>query len=145
MRRVSLLFALAGAAAVWAAPAGACTIGATGVAFGSYDPRSATAKDSTGTVTLNCPSNRSGVVSMSTGGSASYTQRKMASGANTLNYNLYTNSTRTAVWGDGTGGSTTVSVAKGYAGTLTIYGRIPASQNVRAGTYSDTITVTVTF
>ena len=143
MRRASIIALYLWGA--WAMPAQACTISATGVAFGAYDPRSATPKDSTGGVSLNCPSNRSGVVSMTTGGATSYLPRRMTSGSNQLTYNLFTNSSRTTVWGDGSGGSATLSVAKGFVGTLTIYGRIPAGQNVRAGSYSDTVTVTVTF
>ncbi len=69
----------------------------------------------------------------------------MAKGADRLNYNLYTNSSHTIVWGDGTGVTVTVS---GNAATAshTVYGRIAGSQNAaRLGAYTDSITVTVTF
>ena len=144
MRLASRLGAALTAAACWAAPAEACTIGTTAVAFGQYDPRSATPDDGVGSVTLNCSAFRSASVSMSTG-SGTYLQRKMTSGTNTLNYNLYTTSTRTIVWGNGTSGSSIVPLARNFTGTITVYGRIPAGQNVRAGTYTDTVTVTVTF
>ena len=145
MRRVRLIAMCLVAGTACTGAAQACTISATGVNFGAYDPRSSTAKDSTGGVTLNCPSNRSGVVSMTKGGSTTYFPRRMMSGTNQLTYNLFTNSTRSTGWGDGTGGSATSSVARGFSGTLIIYGRIPAGQNVRAGSYTDTVTVTVTF
>ncbi|HEY0113985.1 MAG TPA: spore coat U domain-containing protein [Allosphingosinicella sp.] len=139
------MLSVAFAATAWTAPAEACTIGAVGVNFGAYDPRSATAADGTGSVTLNCPKNtKTASVSISTGGSGSYAQRRMTSGSSVLNYNLHTNASRTTIWGNGSGGTATITVGDGST-TLPIYGRIPTRQNVRAGTYSDTTTITVTF
>lgn len=130
-----------------------CTVSATTVAFGSYNPFNASNTDSTGTISVAC----SGLgvlvnytIKLSTGGSGSYSPRRMSSGGNTLNYNLYTTSGRTTTWGDGTGGTGTIS--DGYTlsiGTTTrpytVYGRVPALQNVRSGAYTDTITVTVDY
>jgi len=63
-----------------------------------------------------------------------------------LAYNLYLDSTRLTIWGDGTGGTGTFSgMGTGSDVGTTVYGRIPAGQNVAVGTYSDLITVTVTF
>ena len=76
----------------------------------------------------------------------------MLSGANPLNYNLYFDAAYTQVRGDGTGGSQTGGANftlsnsnKTDSTTSTIYGRAPALQDVAAGTYSDTITVTITY
>jgi spore coat protein U-like protein len=98
------------------------------------------------------------VLTLSTGVSGSYASRRMANGANRLNYNLYTTAARTTVWGNGTGGSAIVpAYAAGFivingnqtrvfdSPNLTIHGRIPADQNAPQGNYSDTITVTLTF
>jgi spore coat protein U-like protein len=63
-----------------------------------------------------------------------------------LNYDLYFNSTRTQIWGDGTAG--TVVWSTGFlSGTRshTVYGRIPALQNVTIGAYTDTVIVTAIF
>ena len=60
-----------------------------------------------------------------------------------MNYNLYTDATRTAVWGDGVGASN-VS-ATGTSVDLPIYGRIPARQTVPAKGYTDAITVTIDY
>jgi spore coat protein U-like protein len=134
------------------APAGACTISAPGVAFGAYDPQSAANDDSSGNVNLACPTTVTApVVALSTGGSGTYSPRRMTNGAFNLNYNLYTTSARTVVWGNGTGGSVTQTLSGGTISggtrnfTRTIFGRSPGSQNVGAGAYSDTITLTVTF
>lgn len=133
-------------------PARACTVSATGVAFGAYDPTSPAPDDGTGTVSLACPPSVSApVVSLGSGLSGLIGSRQMTSGSSNLSYNLYTNAARTLIWGNGLGGSLTVTLTGGTvsSGTRTfsrtVYGRIPAGQNVAAGTYSDTIVVTVTF
>lgn len=132
-------------------PARACTVSATGVAFGAYDTLSAAPDDGVGTVSVTChPRTHSVEVGLSTGQSGSFTSRTMRNGAADLSYNLYTDATRLTVWGDGIGAaSVTLTPGSVNAGdrTLvrTIYGRIPASQSVPFGTYNDTIVVTLTF
>jgi spore coat protein U-like protein len=133
-----------------------CGASASSVAFGIYDPLQGTPDTSTGNLTVTCSATGSSAfitvfVSLSTGLSGTYSARKMFSGANTLNYNLYGDNTYTQVWGDGTSGtvrgSASVLVAPGSPRTLTgtWYGRVPAAQDVAAGTYADTIVVTVTY
>jgi spore coat protein U-like protein len=140
------------AAPLAVSPARACTISATGVPFGAYNPQTAGADDGTGTVNLACPTAVTApVVALSTGQSGTYAARRMTSGAYNLTYNLYTSSARTTIWGNGTGGSVTQTLSGGTlsGGTRnfsrSIFGRIPALQNVGAGSYSDTIILTVTF
>jgi spore coat protein U-like protein len=137
-----------------------CSVSTTGVAFGTYDPLSAAPTDSTGNVTIVC-SYVSGTttrlvysVSLSPGGSGRYSQRRMRAGAPVLNYNLFIDGARSTVWGDGDGGS---GVATGSAtvgpgvgngrreDARTIYGRIPAQQDVLSGDYADAIVVTLEF
>ncbi|HYI48986.1 MAG TPA: spore coat U domain-containing protein [Allosphingosinicella sp.] len=134
------------------APAGACTISSAGVAFGAYDPQIPGNDDSTGTVSVEChPSVSSPIVALSAGQSGTFAGRSMTSGSYTLTYNLYADSGRATIWGDGTSGTVTVTLTGGSVSggqrrfSRTIYGRVPGSQNVGAGTYGDTITLTVTF
>jgi spore coat protein U-like protein len=73
----------------------------------------------------------------------------MSSGANKLSYNLYTDTNHNYVWGDGTGGTSTDSDSY-YLSILTarnypVYGLIPSGQNAAAGSYADTIIVTVSY
>jgi spore coat protein U-like protein len=138
--------------AVPLAPAGACTISAAGVAFGAYNPQSAANDDSTGTVNLACPTAvMAPVVALSTGGSGTYSPRRMTNGAFNLSYNLYTTNARTVIWGNGSGGTVTQTLSGGTisGGTRNfsriIYGRAPGSQNIGAGDYPDTIPPTLTF
>lgn len=132
-----------------------CTVSATGVTFSNYDPSSLL--DGTGNITVICTGlisvSVNYTISLSTGSSGSYSARQMTSGGYVLQYNLYTAPSRSDVdqiWGDGSGVSSVVS--DGYSLALLIvtrnypvYGRIPAGQNVAAGLYGDTITVTVVY
>ena len=128
----------------------ACTINVQSVNFGNYNPSSILSRNSIGNINLNC-----GLLfialpytlSLSTG-EGSYEQRTMSSGINVLNYNLYTDLTHLSVWGNGTGG-TAIVAGLGLTGIFTIshtiYGSIPAKQNVSVGNYSDSIVVTLTY
>jgi spore coat protein U-like protein len=69
----------------------------------------------------------------------------MTSGANTVNYTLYSNSGRTTVWGNTVGTDTQAATGNGSAQSYTVYGRVPSQAAPAPGTYSDTITVTVTY
>ena len=123
----------------------ACTLNVTGVNFGSYDVFSNAALNSTGNIDVNCPSGVRYSIALSEGG-GSHTQRVMSSGAHRLNYNLYTEANRGVVWGDATSGTARVSgTGIGVSVNHAVYGRIPARQNVYAGSYSDIVTVLLTF
>jgi spore coat protein U-like protein len=154
MRRAELLTLAAALGALLApgAASAACTVSATGVAFGAYDPQSATPDDSTGTIEAAChPSDHDVEVEIGAGLYGSIATRRMSSGAATLDYYLFTSAGRSTIWGDGTQGSVSQTLTGGSVSggtrrfTGTIYGRIPAGQNVPAGTYNDTLIVTITF
>lgn len=132
-----------------------CTVSATGVSFGLYDPRSSSPRDSTATVNVGC----TGLVGLTiavnysislSAGNGSVTSRYMSSGMGQLRYQLYGDAARTSVWGDGTGptavvtGSWLIGLFVPYQ-SYTIYGRIPPNQHVAPGTYTDTILVTVVY
>jgi spore coat protein U-like protein len=150
----ALRSAAALAAAAWfgAAPAAACTVSATGVAFGAYNPISPAPDDGTGSIVVVCHPNEHGPqVALSAGNSGSFAARNMRNGSTSLNYNLYTSAARNVVWGNGSGGSATVTLSGGTVNhgqrtfTRDIFGRVPTAQHVAAGVYTDLIMVTVTF
>ncbi len=67
-----------------------------------------------------------------------------------MNYNLYAGSDYASIWGDGAGGTGTISDGfrlgvGGAGGDYTICGRIPALQTASGGVYGDTIVVGVTY
>jgi spore coat protein U-like protein len=124
------------------------------VPFGVYNPASASATDTTGTVTVTCNAvvavGMSWTVSLNKGTSTTYSPRKLANGAATLNYNLYTSNSRTVIWGDGSDGTSVISESLflgigAHVFNYTMYGRIPPLQDVKSGSYSDSIVVTVTY
>jgi spore coat protein U-like protein len=135
-----------------------CTASASGIAFGIYNPLSAVADASTGTLRITCNGSGTGSanvtvnVSLSAGLSGGYATRKMFSGVHTLNYNIYWSTAYNQIIGDGSGGSFAgsagpfvVPAGGSNLATGTLYGLIPASQDVAPGGYSDVITVTVTY
>jgi spore coat protein U-like protein len=128
--------------------AASCTVSTTAVSFGVYDVFSATATDSTGTITFRCTGNASVTINLNKGTSATFTPRVLTSGSNTINYNLYTDAARGSIWGDTTGGTSNYSNANPANNqniVVTVYGRITSGQDVSAGSYSDTITATINF
>jgi len=126
----------------------ACLVSATNMAFGSYDPTSASPKDTTSTITVTCTPGtvfNIGLNAGSTGG-ATVSTRQMLNGATPLNYGLYSNTGRSTNWGNSVGSDTVSQTASTILpSAFTVYGRIPVGQSVAAGNYADTVTVTVSY
>jgi spore coat protein U-like protein len=136
-----------------AAAHAACSVSASGVAFGVYNPLSSSPTNFSGSVTFTCTAG-SGTgpytIALSAGGGGSFAGRKMSNGVNGMAYQLYLDAGDTRIWGDGTGGSSiftgtdNVPVSGGgYA--ITVYGQIPARLAVSPGTYTDMIIVTISY
>ncbi|MBH1970774.1 spore coat protein U domain-containing protein [Moraxellaceae bacterium AER2_44_116] len=126
----------------WAAQP-TCSINVQSVNFGSYDIFSNIALDSTGNIDVVCDANMNYKITLSTG-AGTYSSRKMLYATSWLNYNLYIDAAMTSVWGDGTLGTAVIN-DKSRSRSYAIYGRIPARQNVYAGSYSDSLIVSVYF
>ncbi len=165
VKRISLYVALPiGCLAIWTTPAealtnvtsnfsvtatvtGTCTLTTTTLAFGTYTPTGGILTGST-TVTPTCTTSTAWTLAFNAGSTSGGTisQRLMANGAATLKYNLYTTSADTTLLGDGTSSSSTLTgTGTGAAQATTIYGAIPAGQYVTPGSYSDTITATISY
>lgn len=80
-----------------------------------------------------------------TGSGATVATRKMTSSGATVNYTIYSNSGRTTVWGNTIGTNTVSATGNGTGQNYTAYGRIPPQTTPAPGTYTDTITITVTY
>lgn len=162
---VAMIMLLAAAGAYAANPATAsfdvtanvaknCTIAANAISFGSYDPVSANATsplDATGTLTLNCTK---GVIysialdSGANGGKVTGVTRAMlgASSGDYLGYELYQDSNHSSVWGSTAGNYPTGTSTSRASVNFTVYGRIPAGQDVGVdASYKDTINVTLNY
>ena len=122
-----------------------CTVSTSGLNFGTYDVFSSLNDDVTATITVNCTKNKSYSIALSSG-SGTFASRTLTSTGGVLAYNLFLDATHLTIWGDGSSGTSIFSgMGTGANIGTPVYGRIPARQNVRVGSYSDLITVTVTF
>jgi len=117
--------------------ADSCSVTATDLAFGAYDPFSATPKDGSSAISVTCTNGASYGVSINGGA----TGRSMAGPlGSTLGYGLFSDTTRTTAF------NLTGQAGTGAVFAHTVYGRIPAGQTTaRAGSYAETVTVTVTY
>lgn len=133
-----------------------CVVTGTDVAFGAYDPLSLVDTDSSGNVEVTCTvlvpvGDIAYEIQLDAGNSGTFAARTMTNGSHDLTYNLFTDATRTTVWGDGTGGSSTISdsyqliLQDNRTEDYTVFARLFSGQNVSAGLYSDTITATIIF
>jgi spore coat protein U-like protein len=128
------------------------------LSFGSYDPFAASPLDVTTAAVITCTTNKQQgesvaiTTSLTRGGGPSYSPRQMRNALNNpLNYNLYADTLRTTIFGDGSAGTSTRSLSgtptKNVAVVFTdnIFGRIFAGQDVSVGSYSDTLIYTISY
>jgi spore coat protein U-like protein len=66
-------------------------------------------------------------------------------GTSLLAYSLFSNPAMSINWGQTIGANTVIGTGTGVQQSLTVYGQIPAGQVVNPGSYTDTITATVTY
>ncbi|MDM7325892.1 MAG: spore coat U domain-containing protein, partial [Thermosynechococcus sp. Uc] len=141
----------------------ACKItGTQNINFGTYDPlgaHEATPLDATGQVSIRCLRGTQASIKLSeglhpaTGSSCTSPARQMANGDARLPYGLYKDSAATAVWGCDASSEVQYTASNAAIKSFSIYGRIPAGsslpadilEQLTAGTYSDTVEVTVSF
>jgi spore coat protein U-like protein len=117
-------------------------LSATPVAFGTYDVFATSDLTGTGTISYSCPPPLFPVVSLSASSNGAYQHRQMTLGANTLDYELYSDAAMTTVWGVG---ADTHAVPQGNNNTVSVFGKLFQQQDAAIGGYSDTITVTFNF
>jgi spore coat protein U-like protein len=115
------------------------------IVFTAYDPLSATPDDNTSqAMTIACSQGSVTHISLNFGSTVPLGPAAMGNGgAARLLYELHKDSLTGALWNGasldtGTAPSTTPR-------SFTIYGRIPALQDVPVGSYTDTVTATVLF
>ena len=119
-----------------------CNVTTSPVAFSTIDVTTAGNVDATGGFSVVCTSGTAWTAAADAGTAtgASTATRKMTSGANLLNYGLYTDSERATNFVSATG------TGSGSAQTSTIYGRVPTGQTtVPAGSYADSVIISLTY
>ena len=129
----------------------ACNVTGSTLTFGgSIDPLQTPGPvDASTALNVTCTKTTPYSVALSAGtnaGNASaFGSRTMKSGNNNLPYQLYLDSGRTQVWGDGNNSGVYSGTGTGSQQVLTVYGRLPSLAGIVPGNYSDTVTVTITY
>jgi spore coat protein U-like protein len=122
-----------------------CQISATPLAFGTY---AGTQIDTTSTITATCTNTTTYTVGLNAGlGIGALTNNRLMTGpaAAVLVYSSFRDAGRTLNWGVVPAVDTLAGTGNGGAQTITVYGRLGAGQFVAPGSYSDTLTATITF
>ena len=119
--------------------ASALNFGSAGVLTANVDQTSTIAVQCTNTTPYNIG------LDAGTGTGATVAVRKLSTGGATVNYTLYSDSGRTTIWGNTVSTDTVAATGNGASQSYTVYGRVPAQTTPAPGTYTDTVTVTVTY
>ncbi len=126
-----------------------CTIATNAIAFGDYDPIVANASanlDGAGAVRIACTKSVSPNIGLGLGANASGAVRRMTNGTDFLSYELFSNSSRTTVWGNASGSWLAAGAATSKAErSFDVYGRVAPGQDVSVGAYTDSVVATVNF
>lgn len=126
-----------------------CAVTGDTLDFGNVDALTGTTLDVTATISVTCTLGTTYNVQLDKGTyGASVSGREMQISGDTtrLSYHLYTDAIHTAEWGVTNGVDTVSGLGLGIAATPhLVYGSIPAGQEVPAGSYSDTVTITVAY
>lgn len=127
-----------------------CTIATAPLAFGSYDPvvaHATTPLDASATVTIACTMGTPAMIGLDGGSNAAATQRRLSNASSVyMNYEMFLDSGYATVWGNDVGnqldaGTSPSKVPRDF----TVYGRIPAGQDVPIGPFNDSVVATVNF
>lgn len=103
--------------------------------------------DTTSSMSVQCTNGQTYTISLNGGNGASgtTTTRTMELAAEDVDYTMWKDAGRSQNWGDTGGEIMTGLTGNGSAQAYTIYGRVPVQATPTAGTYTDTVTVTVTY
>jgi spore coat protein U-like protein len=119
------------------------TLGVLGGAGGT------TNNDATTTVAVQCTNTTPYDIGLNEGtttGGTTTTRLLVGSGSSaTVQYKLYTDPGHATNWGNTVNTDTVHATGNGASQSYTIYGRIPPQTTPAPDTYSDTVTVTVTY
>jgi len=119
--------------------------------FPSYDPAGANATlplGGTVVVDVRCTRGATVQIGIDTGahaGLAAPSTRAMQNGAFNLGYDFYRDATYTTLWTNSAPGWYSFTSPSNAPNPVTVYGKVPENQDVPAGTYTDTVIVTVNY
>ncbi len=123
-----------------------CALSTTPLTFGEVSLTGVT--NGLASVTATCTEGGAYDIGIDDGLNAVTGQRALVSGANSLNYDLYSDVAYGTRWGNVIGTSTVPGTGNGEDQELAIYGQIAAGQTILADNgvdYEDTVAVTITY
>lgn len=130
----------------------ACTVTGGTLDFGDVDPIAGdilAASNSTNiSVTCSALTPYNVRLSAGTNGDGTVTGRQMlisGGGTDKLSYALWRDAAGLLNWGETDSTDTLAGIGTGLAISHTVYGTIPAAQTAPEGSYSDTVTITVSY
>lgn len=126
---------------------GGCSVLGAGINCPEYNAFNAGDTYMDGWITVTCDTAATVTIAIGPGASGDTDNRTMTmTGANPLEYNLYTDPARRHLWGNGTTGATvTVAVSANQEVYVPVYGRIRDLQPISSGGYSDGPVITLTW
>jgi spore coat protein U-like protein len=162
MKRASIIVAILGGLAeagtstsnmgVTANVASTCSITAGTLAFGTYDTVSGAQVDGSATLSVACTRGALTTITLgqganpATGSTDAIPQRRMKDAStDMLSYTLYTDATRLLAWGNTALTGAVFTPLSSSPQNVTVFGRIAASQDVPAGSYTDVVVATISF
>ena len=128
-----------------------CLISNGTLSFGNYDPTASSALNGSTTVTLTCTPGSSYNIGMGLGNGSGATtalrQMTLGGGSATMGYELFQDSGYSVAWGTTISTNTEAGTtsASSLTNTINVYGQIPANEVAAAGSYADSVTMTVTY
>lgn len=129
-----------------------CSISAGALAFGGYDPVVGAQVDGQATLSVSCTKGATATITLGQGANAAGgstdqapVRRMKDAGSNNLAYSLFSDASRSTVWGNTAGTGVGYTSTGSAAASIIVYGRIAAAQDLPAGSYTDTVIATVTF
>jgi spore coat protein U-like protein len=121
-----------------------CTVSASPLTWTAFDTVTGSGADTTTKLSIACTKGTAANVAMGPGLATANGTRNMKKGSDSLAYDIYTASDYGTVWSD-TSKVSLVAAPSKVAREVDVYGRIVASNDVPAGVYTDTVSVTVDF
>ena len=126
--------------------AAACILGnITSENFGNY---TGAVNNATGGIEVNCTNGTTYNISLGPGtfaGATVTTRRMTGTPSGNLPYALYRDAARTQNWGQTIGTDTVAGTGTGAVQPYTVYGQIAAGLTPVAGSYNDTVLITITY
>lgn len=124
-----------------------CKVWATTLDFGTFGLLNSAITSNGSPITVQCSRGTPYQIGLDAGlnGSGDINARKMVLGGNSIIYQLYRDSTMTQVWGNTLNTNTVAGTGDGMPVNVPVYARVPVQTTPPAGSYQDTVIVSVTY